>query len=205
MNNSSVLIAGKQVLIREGIISILSSASGITTLKAHNKTELERLLQAGAADVLIIDTDFDPDLNLEQIVQQTSNIKILALTDDPLRNELLVLQQLGIGCICKTCSRTEIIEAVYASALGNIYYCGAAKVVLSADENQPEKTDDNSQLSQREIEIVRLIAEGLTNKDIADKLFISVHTIKTHRKNIIKKLGFTFKNAAELAQYMQSL
>jgi DNA-binding CsgD family transcriptional regulator len=64
----------------------------------------------------------------------------------------------------------------------------------------PEKDDTIPQLSSRETELIHLIAEDLTNKEIADKLFLSVHTIKTHRKNIIKKLGFSFKNTTKLAQ-----
>ena len=59
-------------------------------------------------------------------------------------------------------------------------------------------------LTDREEKVVHLVAEGLTNKQIAEKLYLSFHTVKTHRKNIIKKLGFTFKNTAEFSSLIQS-
>jgi two-component system NarL family response regulator len=114
------------------------------------------------------------------------------------RNEVSDLVEHGItNHLFKECSHNDLIRAVYATAKG--------EQLLNEDAIQPDLIDQlnindgiKASLSSREAEIVKLIARGCTNKQIAEKLYLSIHTIKTHRKNIIKKLGFTFKNASEL-------
>jgi len=85
----------------------------------------------------------------------------------------------------------------------NSFFCKNTFETLFGNKLIPEQAEV-SQLSPRELEIIRLIAEGMTNNEIAEKLYLSFHTVKTHRKNIIKKLGFSFKNTAEFASFIES-
>jgi DNA-binding NarL/FixJ family response regulator len=96
--------------------------------------------------------------------------------------------------LLKTCDKLEIYEALYATAKGEKFYCSK---VLDVIINEPDLGSDKSlsancdgvSISERESEIIVLIAEGFSNKEIADKLFLSPHTVNTHRKNIMAKIG----------------
>lgn len=91
------------------------------------------------------------------------------------------------------CEEDEIADAIRSTHAREQFFCGKilSQVVQNPDEALPasEFVCDGIRISQRESEIIKLVAEGLTNKEIADKLFISAHTVTTHRKNIMAKLG----------------
>ncbi|MGZ4158606.1 MAG: response regulator transcription factor, partial [Bacteroidia bacterium] len=93
--------------------------------------------------------------------------------------------------LLKDCDEDEIVEAIYKTAKGEQFMCG--KIVTNILEVKPEAAFESSceglNISDREMEIIKLIAEGFSNKEVADKLFLSTHTITTHRKNIMNKLG----------------
>jgi DNA-binding NarL/FixJ family response regulator len=104
--------------------------------------------------------------------------------------------------LTKECDKGEVIDAVRAAYQGQTFFC--RKIVNRVLENTAEEISDTSdcrpvQLSARELDIVRLIGKGYTTKEIADKVFLSPHTIGTHRKNIFRKLGV--KSASELLMY----
>jgi two-component system NarL family response regulator len=118
------------------------------------------------------------------------------------KNERQEVVDLGIkNYVSKECRKQELVNAVYAAAKGKQFFCEQVLQILIGNKITGKTTEDVPQLSIREKEIIQLVAEGLTNKEIAGRLFLSIHTVKTHRKNMIRKLGFTFKNAAELMQY----
>jgi two-component system NarL family response regulator len=200
----NVLIADSQRLTREGIASILS---GITDIDVKglvtNRAELEEMISAYKPDVIIID-----HLNNSEIKKINTRFNfahVLVLSNKQQKSEILELVSLGIkALVSKDCSKQELIHAIYAAAKGKQFYCENILQTLFGNKITGKSVDDIPSLSSRETEIIHLIAEGMTNKDIAEKLFLSVHTIKTHRKNIIKKMGFTFKNTAEFASLIQS-
>ena len=102
--------------------------------------------------------------------------------------------KIGIdGCLLKNNTGKELISALHRVRDGKAYYDRINTFV-----QQTNKVMQYT-LSDREIEIIQAIADGLSSGEIARKLFISVHTVKTHRKNILKKLGL--KNSATLIQY----
>ena len=190
----NVVIADNQELVREGLIAILADVSDIHVVgKASTTTELSQLIKSHKPDVIIIDDDFG-----SEIIDRYKNSNFLILSNNQSREAIVRLINNGIkNYIFKKCSRKEIIEAVYATAKGETFFCEQTLGVIKGGQDVTV-VNSVASLTYRELEIAQLIANGMTTKDIAGKLFLSADTIKTHRKNIIKKLGFTFKHASEL-------
>jgi DNA-binding NarL/FixJ family response regulator len=93
--------------------------------------------------------------------------------------------------LLKDCDQDEIVEAIYKTAAGEQFMCGkiVTSVLDDSTANIASSSCEGLNISEREMEIIKLIAEGLSNKEVADKLFLSTHTVTTHRKNIMNKLG----------------
>ena len=93
------------------------------------------------------------------------------------------------------CDRVEIMDAINSTLKGEAFFCGKIlNEVIPADEAAEDNTQlafscNGIKISAREAEIIALVAEGFTNKQIAEHLFLSTHTVITHRKNIMNKLG----------------
>jgi DNA-binding NarL/FixJ family response regulator len=205
----NVLVADNQTLTREGIGNILANIVDIRVVGySSNMNELENNIIRFKPEVLIIDHGYSSrftTFDIQKIKDRFNSIRFLVLSNRQARNKIIEIVNLGIkNFIFKECSREELVHAIYNTARGEQFYCKNTFETLFGNKLIPEKTDDANQLSSRELEIIHLIAEGMTNPEIAEKLFLSIHTIKTHRKNMIKKLGFTFKNAAEVAAFIHS-
>ena len=114
---------------------------------------------------------------------------------------MLKLLESGInGCVTRSCSEDEIINAIFSIAKGEKFFCNkVVDVILNKHLYQKEEDCAATVLSGREAEVTGLIASGLTNKEIATELFLSSHTIHTHRKNIMRKLKL--KSVSELTIY----
>ncbi|NNU33713.1 response regulator transcription factor [Mucilaginibacter sp. S1162] len=202
-----VLIADNQPLTHEGIKATLANIVDINIIgTAAYPIELEQLLIIRKPGVIILDPNYNHRFtiaDIKNIKLKHSNSRVLVLSNRQSREEIQTLIDTGIkNYVFKECSREELVHAIYSAAKGEQFFCKNTFQTLFGNKLLPEKDDNIPQLSSRETELIHLIAEGLTNKEIADKLFLSVHTIKTHRKNIIKKLGFSFKNTTELAQLL---
>lgn len=202
----TVLIADNQALTREGIIALLSPVKNISVVGcADTPGDLQKQINKYRPGVVVMDRYFGTG-EIVNLAEQFSSAHVLILSNSRQRDEIKALIDHGIkNYVSKACTSEELIEAIYATAKGQDFICDKTRDILFGDDLPADKVEEMPQLSAREAEIVHLIAEGLANKEIAERLFLSIHTIKTHRKNIIKKLGFTFKNAAELATISQSL
>ncbi|QHV96860.1 response regulator transcription factor [Spirosoma endbachense] len=206
----TVLIADNQTLTREGILTVLSTTKNIQVIgQATSLPELKQMTIRLLPDVILIDIHYDELFTLDSlklIQEQHKFPNILIVSNKQHRNEILDVINHGIkNYISKECNPDEIIDAIYATANGEKFFCKRTVEILGDKHLSLDHYRESPSLSSRETEIVNLIAEGKTNKEIAEKLFLSIHTIKTHRKNIIKKLGFTFKNASELVLILGSL
>jgi DNA-binding NarL/FixJ family response regulator len=199
-----IVLADNQVLTREGLKAALSDIIDIGIVGyTANGLELQQMVGALEPSVVLIDPNHDQRftaVDIAAIYSKYSFTNILVLTNRKQRNEITALLELGVkNHVSKECSKEELVRAIYATAKKEQFFCKQTYEILFGGKLIAQKGDLIPQLSPREKELIYLIADGLTNNDIAEKLFLSVHTIKTHRKNIIKKLGFTFKNVAELA------
>lgn len=202
-----ILIADNQTLTREGLKATLANIVDINIIgTAAYPIELEQLLINCKPRVVILDPNYSQRFTAADIANiklKHDSIRVLVLSNRQSREEIQTLINLGIkNYVFKECSREELVHAIYSAAKGEQFFCKNTFETLFGNKLLPEREDNSPQLSARETELIHLIAEGLTNKEIAERLFLSVHTIKTHRKNIIKKLGFSFKNTTEVAQLL---
>ena len=131
----------------------------------------------------------DPD-DLLRIKRKFPQLAILILTNSLNKAEFTELSKIGIkNIIYKTADRDEVLSAVEAACKGKKYYADEIiDMILEMGENK-SVLEEPTQLTVSEIEIVRLIANGLTTKEIASLKNISFHTVNTHRKNIFRKMG----------------
>jgi DNA-binding NarL/FixJ family response regulator len=126
----------------------------------------------------------------------------LVISDVKNESAVLKILERGIqGYLTYECDEDEIIHAIFAISKGEKFYCNKVLDIVF-NKHLYNKEDDNCDavsLTSRETEIARFIASGLTNREVADKIHLSPHTVHTHRKNIMKKLGV--RSASELTIY----
>jgi DNA-binding NarL/FixJ family response regulator len=190
----SVVIADVQYLTATSLAQIVreSNTYTLTGIAQHNYG-LEKLLSKCNTHLLI--TDFEGywlnDLNaFGEFLKTCPTMAVLLITNQLAKNELAGLTSLGIkNIIYKTAGREEILAAMDAALKGKKYYGQDILELLIDDNLTKQKTVDLSGLTSTEAEIVRLIASGLTTKEIAAQKHISIHTVMSHRKNIFRKMG----------------
>lgn len=196
-----VLIADSQFLVTETLRNlILSNERYSLAGVVGSRAELFNLIGNQHNSILITDfatIDYHNIDDLKTIKELYPRIKILVLTNSVSKNEFLWLSKIGIKNIAyKNSDKEELLSAIRATIKGKKFYSDEIlDQYLEAGENKftPE---ESKTLTFSEIEIVRMIANGLTTKEIAAKRIISNHTVSTHRKNIFKKIGVS--NASEL-------
>lgn len=155
-----------------------------------SEPKLWEKLEHHQPDVLITDFNTSGFLTLEHLKRISTSFKttqVLLITSEVDRDNLNKAKELGVkGFITKKCSLDEILLATRTVANGQRFICPSILDILF---NEPETSqDDDINLTPREIEILKLIALGKSTISIASDLFVSPHTVQTHRKNIIKKL-----------------
>ncbi|HHZ66037.1 MAG TPA: response regulator transcription factor [Flavobacteriales bacterium] len=205
-----VFVADSSFLCREGIISLIQASKGVVLVgEADCSKTLMSKIGKLQPDILMLNyssSSFDfEDIGL--IMNFLPKTKILAVTHDFTMEDITSAIEAGVTShVLLECSREEISDAIYATANGEKFFCG--KIVdkmMRVDEPgdltalAAEIACDPIRISSRELDIIKLIAEGNTNKHIANSLFISTHTVMTHRKNIMSKLGIS--NTAGIVLY----
>ncbi|MFZ5428937.1 MAG: LuxR C-terminal-related transcriptional regulator [Bacteroidota bacterium] len=200
-NTIRIIIADSQFLIVESLRNILGSAEKYAVCGiAGTKQELLALLQHAGQAVLIIDPQ-QLDLNgcddLISIKTDFPVISVLVLTQSVSKYEFIELRKAGINNIVfKTTGKEELFEAIEATNKGKKYFTSDLLDLITDNREAPKIEEDSKTLTYSEMEIVRMIANGYTTKEIALQRNISFHTVNTHRKNIFRKLGVN--NASEL-------
>jgi two-component system nitrate/nitrite response regulator NarL len=195
MEKIQVLIVDDHPMVIEGMRSLLSNLDFVGIAgTAANAFEAVALLKTRPVDVAIVDINL-PDVNgielTAKIAKEFPGVKVLAMSTFKERSYISRMIQSGAsGYLIKSASADEIAEAVLTAHQGKLY--------LSLDINAIDRSVSAEPpiLSRREKEVLEHIAEGLTNPQIAEKLFISLHTVDTHRKNILTK--FNVNNTAAL-------
>jgi DNA-binding NarL/FixJ family response regulator len=204
-----VILADSNDLIRVGLRTILNSHGNYNIVgEAKTKAELLEQINIFDVDVVMIDytsAGFTIDI-IPKLLSINKSIKVLAITPEQSAQTLVNALRSGVlSYVKKDCDLGEIINAVEETGRGNKFFCGQILETIqraSIDVNDIDFESFSCEpviLSIRENEIIVLIAEGLTNGQIAEQLFLSNHTINTHRKNIMAKLGV--KNTAGIVMY----
>jgi DNA-binding NarL/FixJ family response regulator len=191
-----ITIADSHFLSRKGLALLLKENNDFILLaEALSNTDIINQSKFYKPDLIIIDyTSANYDLDgVQQIVKKYPKTKILAITE--LQSNEIIAKGLKMGItshLLKDCEQDEIVEAIYKTAKGEKFMCGKITNAILQEKsvnNIAEYSCEGMNISEREMEIITLIAEGYSNKEVADKLFLSTHTITTHRKNIMNKLG----------------
>lgn len=198
----SVLLIDGQALTQKGISQIISELKlNVLAESCDDYKQLNNLIAQLKPHLLIVDPFFSTFLTFEELTEisvEFPSVQILITYNTLQRSELTRMLNIGIkGFLSKAATEQEVITCVQATMLNEKHLCLQTKQTLLGVARNIENTTLPS-LSPREKEIIQLIADGFPDNAIAQKLFLSFHTIRTHRKNITKKLGFSLKNAAEL-------
>ena len=204
MGNIKCHISDGHFLVKQGLEHLLSKYDHIEIINdSSNINQLEYRINENTPDVLIVDhkTIGIKDLGeLENVVKNHPLLYVLDISDIYTEFEIKSILKIGVkAMLLKECDEEEIVEAIEASVKKERFFCGTVLDILSGDENRMPFSCEPISLSPRELEIIQLISKGYTSKDISDKLFLSHHTINTHRKNILKKLDV--RGTPELINY----
>ena len=151
-------------------------------------------LDVASNHLILADLSTDGHKSLPQIAQLIlqPNVDVLLVVD--LNDHALIqeLKEMGIrGILTTHCDAQEIKTALESIRLGKRFYCGDILDVLIKPQVQQKAPKPNELLSSREIEVLEWVVKGLTTQQIAEELNVSTHTINSHRKNMLKKLGLT--------------
>jgi len=198
MSLIKVLITDDHQIIIDGLKSLLADKEQIKVIaEASNGKEALDILKLLQVDVVLMDIDM-PVLNgieaTKEIKAEYPETKVIILSMYKESGLIKTLIQIGAdGYLLKNSDKDELIEAITRVASGQQYFSSDVtmslldKISKKSSQFQPDKRV--SELTQREIEILKLITEGFSNKEIGDKLFISHRTVDSHRTNLMKKVG----------------
>lgn len=192
-----IFIVDDHPMVIEGMRSILTHLEDVEVAgHAMNAASCLGYFVNNSADLVLLDINLPDQSGIDvckSLLKRKPELKIIALTNFDQLTYLQNMKDAGAkGYLLKNSSSDEIEKAITTVMAGNEFWLGR--------DNVRESIHDHNQLllTRREIEVLKLIAEGLTNQEIADKLFVSSSTVDSHRKNLISKLQV--KNTAALVR-----
>lgn len=203
-----IAIAEDHQMFIDGLKSLLTDENDIQLIgEALNGQELLKLLEKEVPAIALVDLNMpvmDGLTTIQQLNQRFPQVKIIVLT---MYNSLPYLQKVTClhihGYLLKNAGKTELLQALRSVHAGKSYYSQEIAQLLMENAHRLHESNAQQQgeslLTKREIEVLRLLSEEYTTKEIADSLFLSVHTVETHRKNLLNKLQV--KNTVGLVRY----
>jgi two-component system invasion response regulator UvrY len=208
MGKITVLIVDDHTLIRETWSFLLGRNENFEVIaEVGDGQKAIDIARDKRPNIVLLDINMTP-LNgfdvLKMIRKQSPGSKVIAVSMHSQPAYAKKMLRMGAkGYITKNSPRQEMLDAIMDVQNGNTYICQEVKNILS---DQMLSEEDNAaglnQLSEREIEVINQIRDGLSSKEIADRLAISIKTVEVHRHNILKKLKV--KNTASLINYINS-
>ncbi len=201
----TVLIADTQTIFAEGLQALIEKAPGfVVTATCTTPEQTLAAISDKTPDILITAYDIRSafsDTLLQQAKELAPNMPVMAICGHNTKENMTSLMGSGIHCVLsRDCAKEEVIKALYTCYWGRKYFCARMMEVIVND-----KADSLCDvcatpcLSGREMEIMKMVAEGRATRNIAEKLTLSIFTVHTHRRNILRKLGL--RNTTELALY----
>lgn len=191
----NVLLTDDHQLVLDGLNQILSEIEGINVIGyANNGKRALEIINTLSVDLVLMDIDMPVmnGLDATQIIKRDHpHIKVIVLS---MHDEAAIIQKvikLGAdGYLLKNSDKVEFIDAIEKVRAGQKYFSSDVTMSLMEKKESSHQSDtaNLASLTEREIEIIRLISEGLSNKQIGETLFISHRTVDTHRTNLMKKL-----------------
>ncbi|PLX11799.1 MAG: DNA-binding response regulator [Marinilabiliales bacterium] len=209
MDKIRLIIADDHQIVRDGIKSLLENEKEIEIIaEASNGNEVIQLVNDQNPDIVLLDISMPGLSGLEVAeVLQTEHPECKTLFLSMYINEEYILGAIKSGAkgyLPKNTTKSELLDAIHAIIKGKEYFSEDVSAIMLKSYMKRVKEDDerekqNVQLTKRESEILKLFAEGLTNKEIADQLYISIRTVESHKNHIMQKLEF--KSTVELVKY----
>ena len=202
-----IVLADDHKIVLDGLKKMIETERDLEVVgEAYDGRTTVQLAREKIPDVVIMDVSM-PGLNgveaTEQIVRETPGIKVIALSMHEEKRFVKGMLKAGAsGYLLKECPFEEVVTAIRTVYSGRTYICSGITGIVIKDyvhQMSEEKSTPNFLLTKREREIVQLLAEGKTTKEIAAELFISIKTVATHRDRIMKKLRI--HSIAELTKF----
>jgi two-component system response regulator NreC len=200
-----VLLVDDHAILRAGLRSLLNTYDDIEVVgEASNGMEAIQMVRELQPDVIVMDVMM-PEMNgliaTRYILEENPDARILMLTQYGNKEYVLPLLEAGAaGYVLKQAADTDFVKGIHAVYEGNSYlYPPIAKLVLDALMAGEDTSDPDKVLTPREREVLILVAQGYTNSEIAEILFISPKTVDVHRTRMMNKLDL--HNVAEIVRY----
>ena len=199
-----ILVDDHQMLI-DGLTAILSIINDIEIIKTFTNGKL--LIEEVSSlhpDIILTDISM-PEIDGYELTKQIKKINpsilVIALSMSGNIVDINRMIEVGIsGYVLKNVGNKELVEAIYKVAQGKMHFSDdVLEEMIKNKHSKPEKSEEQAKLTERELEILKLIVQEYNNAEIADKLFISERTVETHRKNMIRK--FNTKTIVGLIKY----
>lgn len=192
MKETRIIIADDHQLFADGLLTILQEQPGLRiTDTVRDGHALLRSLRTSKAELVLLDLSM-PGMNgldaAKHLRSEFPDTAILVITMNDSTEILVSLMDLGVqGIVFKNTGKAELLQAIATILSGNRHF--SQEVTLQLARGFGQKPEDPWQLTKRERDVLKLIQQGLTTNQIAEKLFISPHTVETHRKNLHLKSG----------------
>jgi len=201
-----IIIADDHRLFREGLVNLLSDSKDIEIIaEAENGMDAIEKAKELNPDIIVMDIGM-PILNgvdaTKLLCKEMPSVKIISLSMHSEKQYIKGMLEAGAaGYLFKNCTYNELIEAIHTVNAGKKYLSDRITDILIQDylgkeESMPES---DSELTERESEILKLIAEGVPTSEISELLFLSVKTIGTHKQHLLEKLNL--KTSTDLVKY----
>jgi DNA-binding NarL/FixJ family response regulator len=206
----NILLVDDHTILRDGLASILNQIEGIKVVGGVSSGEdAVNTFKNYNPHIILMDIMMGGMTGLEatrMIKEQDSNVKIVIISSEVKKELVSSGIKCGIdGYLPKNADKATLVEAIRTVSKGEKYFTQAITNLVFEDFYKGEKEGVKRQrpitqgLTKRESEVLELVAEGKSNQEVADSLFISTKTVETHKTNILEKLGL--KNTAELVKY----
>jgi len=205
----AVILTDDHPVVRDGIRSMLSGSKEITIIgEASNGDELITLLKERAVDVVVLDIEL-PGFSGIELCQQISDAfpQVSVLILSMYIGEEYIFNSIAAGAkgyLPKDTTRDELVKAIRALSEGNEYFSPRVNEIILKSYIRKAKNKDIEdrslmELTSRETEVLKMLAEGIPNYEIAEKLFISIRTVESHKSHIMQKLEI--HTTAELVKF----
>jgi DNA-binding NarL/FixJ family response regulator len=187
-----VFIIDDHPIVLDGLKNLLNTRAEIEVTGMYDMGEtMLAALDGDVPDAMLMDINL-PDINgitlCQKVKQKCPSVKVVALSVHNEKTVIMGMLQSGASAyVLKNAIGEDIISALHAAMDGQIYMCRGTQKVLSSNEGSDLK--EVPRLTRREKEILQLIGKGYTTQQIAGTLFISTHTVESHRKNLMEKFG----------------
>lgn len=208
MDKINIILVDDHLIVRDGIKQILLKEENFIVVgEAENYDELIKLINFSTPDIILMDISLTGKNGIEitkELNKSYPEIKVIMLSMH-ISEEFIInsINAGALGYLPKNTSKKELIESINTVYNGGQHFNAnisniAIKSLIKSKNTEKEINSDN-QLSKREIEVLKLYAEGYSNKEISDKLFISIRTVESHKNHIIQKLDL--KSPVDLIKY----